>query len=454
MTRPDDSGRSGAGSSGAISVEPAPPAPTLGAPDIPGGSTVLAGTGGGESPLIYIIAGEPSGDLLGARLMTALEKLTAGQVRFAGIGGPNMQAHGLKTLFPISELAIMGIVEAIPHAFNILRRIKQTRADILRLRPAAVVTIDAPSFSLEVTKGLKGRAIPLIHYVAPQVWAWKAWRAKQLATFLDLLLVLLPFEPPYFDKWGLRTRFVGHPAVEGREEGTVSAGSPEPSQPPADVASEFRQRHGIAADARLLCVLPGSRKGEVSRLCKVFGEGIARLTGRIPNLHLVVPTVANVAAIVREETRTWPAPVTVVEGVDEKHDAFQACEAALAASGTIAVELAVAAVPTVIGYRVNPITAWLASRILKIKYVSLPNLLLDSPLLPELLQQHLTPASIASNLEPLLEDGAARQRQLDGFAKVVALLTPQDESPSMVAARAILAQVRHSSETDLPATDR
>lgn len=391
---------------------------------------------------------------MGARLMTALEKLTAGRIRFAGIGGPNMQAHNLKTLFPISELAIMGIVEAIPHAFNILRRIKQTRADIMRLRPAAVVTIDAPSFSLEVTKALKGRGISLIHYVAPQVWAWKAWRAKQLATFLDLLLVLLPFEPPYFDKWGLRTRFVGHPAVEGRDEGTTFAGAPRPSNSSVDVAGEFRRRHGIAADARLLCVLPGSRKGEVSRLCKVFGEGIARLAEGTPNLHLIVPTVANVAATVRQETATWPAPVTVVEGVDEKHDAFQACEAALAASGTIAVELAVAGVPTVIGYRVNPLTAWLASRILKIKYVSLPNLLLDRPLLPELLQHHLTADSIASNLGPLLEDDATRQRQLDGFAEVVGLLTPESETPSMVAARAILAQIEYSPEIDLPATDR
>lgn len=407
---------------------------------------------GDSGPLIYLLVGEPSGDLLGARLMTALQELTDGQVRFAGVGGPNMAERGLKSLFPISELAIMGIVEAVPHALNIYRRIKQTRAEILRERPAALVTIDAPSFTLEVAEGLQGKGIPLVHYVAPQVWAWKAWRAKHLAKYLDLLLVLLPFEPPYFEKYGLNTKFVGHPAVEGRGKvpgAAVNETGPQSTSADKESAEGFRKRHSIAPEARLVCVLPGSRKGEVMRLSNVFGEGLAELAERIPNLQVVVPTVANVASLVKEETGKWSLPVTVVEGSEEKHDAFQACEASLAASGTIAVELAVARLPTVVGYRVNPVTAWLASRILKIKYVSLPNLLLDQPLLTELLQHHLTPASIASNLAALMEDQALRQNQLDGFARVVELLTPQDESPSIVAARQILTQIK-----DQPVTDR
>lgn len=416
------------------------PAKTLPATSDTGSHAVLDG-----APLIYLIVGEPSGDLLAARLMKALEDLTGGQVRFAGVGGPNMAARGLKTLFPISELAIMGIVEALPHALNIYRRIKQTQAAILLDRPAVLVTIDAPSFTLQVARGLHGKGIPLVHYVAPQVWAWKAWRAKHLAKYLDLLLVLLPFEPPYFEKYGLSTKFIGHPAVEGRgKSSNVASESSVPDSSPtnAEANTGFRERHGIPEEARLVCVLPGSRKGEVTRLSKIFGEGLARLAERIPGLHVVVPTVTNVASLVQEETAHWSVPVTVVEGIDEKHDAFEACEAALAASGTIAVELAVAGVPTLIGYRVNPVTAWLVSRIVKIKYVSLPNLLLDQPLLTELLQQHLTPAAIASNLAALIEDQALRQNQLDGFAKVVALLTPLAESPSMVAARRILEQIK------------
>lgn len=410
-------------------------------PATTGAGSELNGDG---APLIYLIVGEPSGDLLGARLMKALQDLTGGQVRFAGIGGSNMAARGLKTLFPISELAIMGIVEAVPHALSIYRRIRQTRAEILRERPAVLVTIDAPSFTLQVSQGLKGKGIPLVHYVAPQVWAWKAWRAKHLAEYLDLLLVLLPFEPSYFEKYGLSTKFVGHPAVEGRGEVSGSMRDTDTESAPTTAVSDadFRERHGIPLQARLVCVLPGSRKGEVTRLGRVFGEGLAQLVLRFPDLHVVVPTVSNVAALVREETGKWSLPVTVIEGSDEKHDAFRACEVALAASGTIAVELAVARLPTLIGYRVNPITAWLASRFLKVKYVSLPNLLLDQPLLTELLQQHLTPAAIASNLAALIEDRALRQRQLDGFARVVALLTPQDESPSRVAARHILEQIK------------
>jgi lipid-A-disaccharide synthase len=403
---------------------------------------VLTETGqvaGGElPPLIFLVAGEPSGDLLGARLMSALKSLTHGRVRFAGVGGPNMAAHGLESLFPIDELAVMGIIEILPHAFRIYRRIKETHAAVLRNRPAVLVTIDSPSFTLEIAERLKGQGIPLVHYVAPQVWAWKAWRAKHVAKYLDLLLTLLPFEPPYFEKHGLKTLFVGHPAVEGRGA----------ARPGDDARGEFRQRYGIPRDSRVVCVLPGSRKGEVSRLSALFGAGLGRLAERIPNLHVVIPTVSNVAALVREVTADWPVPVTVVDGFMEKHDCFQESEVALAASGTVAVELAVAGVPTVIGYRASPITAWLARRLLKIKYVSLPNLLLDREVLPELLQADLTPERIAAELAALLEDDDRRQRQIKAFRQVVKILTPDGESPSMVAARQILAQIQQETATD------
>ena len=314
-----------------------------------------AGGPDATAPLIFLVAGEPSGDLLGARLMAALKAETGGQVRFAGVGGARMAEEGLTSLFPIGELAVMGIVEVLPHALNIYRRIRQTVAAAEAARPAALVTIDSPSFTLEVSQRLRGRGFPLIHYVAPSVWAWKAWRAKHIARFLDHLLALLPFEPPYFETHGLRTTFVGHPAIE---MGQVAV---DPAR--------FRARHGIASAAPLLTVLPGSRRGEVARLAPVFGATLGLLASRHEGLRAVVPTVETVAAQVEAAAGAWPVPTAVLRDPAEKYEAFAASTAALAASGTVAVELAVAGLPAVIGYRLNWLSGALARRLVKAKYV-------------------------------------------------------------------------------------
>jgi lipid-A-disaccharide synthase len=379
------------------------------------------------SPLIFLVAGEPSGDLLGARLMAALRAETGGAVRFAGIGGEHMVAQGLHSLVPITDLAVMGVFEILPHALRILRHIRTAAAAARAARPDAIVTIDSPSFSLEVSQRLRGLDVPLIHYVAPSVWAWKPWRAAAMARYLDHLLTLLPFEPPYFEKHGLATTFVGHPAIEMASR---------PTNPAA-----FRARHGIPAGAPVVCVLPGSRRGEVRRLAPLFGTAMGMLSACFPDLRAVVPTVATVAAEVTAATAFWPVPTVVLTDPDDKYEAFAASTAALAASGTVAVELAVAGVPTVVAYRVSALTAFVARRVVKVRYVSLPNILLDRAVQPELLQADCTPAKLAAALATLLADPAARAAQIAAAREAVRLLDPGAVAPSRRAAQVVLSLI-------------
>jgi lipid-A-disaccharide synthase len=377
-----------------------------------------------EAPLIFLIAGEPSGDVIGARLMAALKAESGGKVRFAGVGGERMAAEGLQSLVPISEFAVMGLVEVLPHLWRIYRHIGRIAATARRLQPAAVVTIDSPNFTLEVAKRLHGDLRPLVHYVAPQVWAWKAHRARQIAAFLDHLLVLLPFEPPYFTRHGLATTFVGHPAVEAR-------------YPPEERAA-LRQELGIPQDAPLLLVLPGSRRGEVGRLAPVFGAAIGRLGETFPDLAIVVPTVAQIARTVEAATRGWPRPVTVISDPRQKRRLFADADVALAASGTVIVELAVAQVPTIVAYRVSGFSAFLARRLLKVHFASMVNILLGRAVQPEYLQERCSAPLLASALADLLGDESARARQREAAAAAIAALTPKGETPSLRAARVIL----------------
>lgn len=373
-----------------------------------------------DAPLIFLIAGEPSGDLLGAKLMAALKAETGGQIRFAGIGGEQMIAEGLESRFPIHELAVMGFLEVVPHLLTILRRIRESVAAVKQLRPDAVVTIDSPSFTLEIAERLKGEGIPLIHYVAPQVWAWKPWRAKSISRYLDRLLVLLPFEPPYFEKHGLKTHFVGHPATEGARPRNADE----------------------AVGAPVLAVLPGSRRGEVAKLLPVFAETVRALAPRHPDLQVVIPTVETVEDMVRAGTADWPLPVEVVRGAEAKAVAFAKATAALAASGTVALELAVAGVPTVVAYRLSGIGGLLNPRWLKVPFVSLANLIAGREVQPEFLQRRCRSADIIPAVDTLLSDPAARRAQRDGAAGVVAALTPPEDTPSQAAARAVLAALK------------
>ncbi|HLY55952.1 MAG TPA: lipid-A-disaccharide synthase [Stellaceae bacterium] len=379
----------------------------------------------GAGPLFYLIAGEPSGDLLGARLMRALRERTDSRARFAGIGGEQMAAEGLESLLPIRGLAIMGVLEVLPAARRVFRWVRQTAADIERLRPDAVVTIDSSGFCFRVAERLRRKPSPppIIHYVAPMVWAWRPYRAKHAARAADHLLTLFPFEPEYFAPLGLPATFVGHPVVElGAGQGNGAA---------------FRERHGIAAEAPVLAVLPGSRHAEVRRLLPVFGRAAELLATQLPGLVIVVPTVETVAEEVAAAVVQWKLRAIVVSGTVEKFDAFSAATAALAASGTITLELAAAGLSMVVAYRIWPPTAWALRRTLQVKSVSLVNILEDREVVPELLQEDCTPERLALEVGRLMIDPNARKAQQEAFGALMRRLGG-GERPSLRAADAIL----------------
>jgi lipid-A-disaccharide synthase len=384
-------------------------------------------TEAGAPPLIFLIAGEPSGDVLGGALMVALRRRLGGAVRFAGIGGERMAAEGLTSLVPIEELAIMGIAEVLPRVRNILRRVRETAERIIQLEPACVVTIDSSGFTWRVAKLLRerGETLPLIHYVAPMVWAWRAYNARKVARWYNHLMALLPFEPPYFTAVGLACSYVGHPIIEsGADRGDGDG---------------FRRRHGIAPAETILCLLPGSRRGEVRRLLPIFGAALQRILPQHPGLRLVLPTLSHVAPLVRDFTAGWPVPVTILEGRDGKYDAFAASTVALAASGTVALELAMAELPAIITYRTNPVTAWWLRRVVKAPYANLVNLILGRLVVPELLLEECTPERISSALNELLGVADSRAAQIEGYRACLEQLGRGDLSPSLRAADQVLA---------------
>lgn len=374
--------------------------------------------------LIYLIAGEESGDVLGARLIAALRHARA-DLAFAGVGGRAMEEAGLESLFPMRELALMGLLEVVPRLHRLHRRLTQTVADIVRRRPAVVVTIDSPGFTLRVLKAIRGAGIRRAHYVAPQVWAWRAERVRQFPGLWDSLLCLLPFEPAFFARHGVPARFVGHPVCEsGADRGD---------------GARFRARYGIAPDATVLTLMAGSRRTEVSRLLPVIGRTLERLAPRFADLVPVMPLAQPVADAVRAGSRGWqPSPVVITD-TPTKHDAFAAASAALTKSGTSTLELALAGVPMVVAYRVNPLSAAIARRLITVRYASLINLLAGEEIVPEFLQEACTPTRLAAALEPLLADRAAAEQQRRGFGGVLAALRPPGGGlPSEEAARAVL----------------
>jgi lipid-A-disaccharide synthase len=383
---------------------------------------------GEAAPFLFIVAGEPSGDALGAALIAALRERTAGRLRIAGIGGEAMAAEGLESLVPLGDLAVAGIAEVLPRAPLILRRVRETVAAIQRLRPDAVITIDSSGFSWRIAQRLRRRRerLPLIHYVAPMVWAWRGGRARRMARWYDHLLTLLPFEPPYFERVGLPASCVGHPVLEsGADRGD---------------AARFRARHGTAADELVIVALPGSRGGEVRRLMPVFGEALRRLETIVGPFRVVVPTVATVVEAVSQGVSAWPGRPIVLRGAADKYDAFAASRAALAASGTVALELAMAGVPMVVAYRLNPLTEALLDRVLKVRQVNLVNLLLGRPLVPEHLSgAACAPEPLAAALAELIGDERVRSAHRAGYDEALRRLRGDGLSPSRAAADRILA---------------
>lgn len=366
---------------------------------------------------IYLIAGEPSGDLLGSRFMKAMQAKNP-NVEFVGVGGESMESAGLKSLFDISDLAVMGLAEVIPSIPKILKLIKKTVQDIENQKPDVIMTIDSWSFAARVQKKIRRKklGIPQVHYVAPQVWAWKKKRAKTMYKYVDLLLTLLPQEPKYFIPYKLEAVCVGHPVIESQ----VVHGN----------AEAFRQKFKISTDKKIISILPGSRHNEVAALFPIFLEGAKQLLERNPQLHFVVPTVKTVAARVQKMCADSALPLTIVENEQDRYDAFKASSAAVAASGTVALELAIANVPHIIGYKVSPLTGWLAKKFLHIQFVNLSNIILGREIIPELLQERCIPVNISLYIEGLLNHDEWYDKQMDGFKKVRMLLGQGEQTPS------------------------
>ena len=374
--------------------------------------------------LVYLLAGEHSGDVLGARLMAAL-RAARPDIDFAGIGGPRMASEGLESLFPMQELAVMGLLEVLPRLARLRRLMAAAETDILARRPQVLVTIDSPGFALRLLRRLRNSGIARVHYVAPQVWAWRESRVRDFPGLWDRLLCLLPFEVAFFAGHGLPACFVGHPVLEsGADTGD---------------AGRFRAAQGLAPDARVLVLMPGSRRGEAGRLLPVYGATVARLAQRFPSLFPVVPTAAAVAGTVAAATASWPVQPLIVTDIAAKHDAYAAAAAALTKSGTSTLELALAGVPMAVTYRVNPLTGAIARRLIRVPHVAMVNLLAGRKVVPELLQEECQPDRLADTVATLMEDGAAAAAQRAAFRNVLASLAPPHGPPSAAAAEAVLA---------------
>jgi lipid-A-disaccharide synthase len=372
-----------------------------------------------------LVCGEPSGDQLGAQLMAGLKALDP-TVRIVGVGGAAMAREGLQSLYPLDATAVMGLREVVPAIPAILSRVKQAMDFALETRPDAVVLIDSPDFTHRIARAIKKRdpSIPTVNYVAPQVWASRAYRARAMARYFDLVLALFPFEVPFFQAYGLKAEFVGHPVVERQARMTGGAA--------------LRARLGIAADAPLLALLPGSRKSEIRFIFPVFRQAVALLARRVPGLVTILPAVAHVAGKVREGAADWPTPLHIVEGDADKYAAFDAADVALAASGTVTAELALAKTPMVAAYRVGGLTYALVKGLMKTRFVTLPNIILDRAAVPEFVQDAATPQVLAERVEELFTDETAAAVQTEALKEFGRRLGVDAEAPSQRAARVLL----------------
>jgi lipid-A-disaccharide synthase len=370
---------------------------------------------------LFLIAGEPSGDKLGAALMAGLREL-APQVRFDGIGGPLMQAQGLTSLFPMEELSVMGIAEVLPKYLHLKRRIRQAAEAALALAPDALITTDSPDFCLRVAALVKAArpGLRTIHYVAPSVWAWRPGRAAKMARVIDHVLALLPFEPPYMTAAGMTCDFVGHPVV-------------------AEALATLAERATLATSPRpLILCLPGSRRSEVTRLAPIFGAALAHLHQRHPGLSVALPTLAHLAPLVADLTKDWTTPPRLILDPAEKRAAFAEADVALAASGTVSLELAANATPMVIAYDMHPVSWWLMKRAALIDTVTLVNLVSDTRAVPEFLGPACRPAPIAAALDAVLRDSRAQKAAM---ATTMQRLGKGGEPPGLRAARSVLSHL-------------
>lgn len=371
------------------------------------------------SPTIAIVVGEESGDMLGADLIDAIRNILPA-ARFIGVAGERMTARGMESIFPVSEVAVMGISAVIARLPGIIRRVRLTVKELVSAEPDILVIIDSPGFTHSVAKRVARRLpdLPIVDYVSPSVWAWKPWRAKQMARFIDHVLALLPFEPDVHRRLGgPPCTYVGHPLVEKR--------SLRPDTP------ESREQ---IKEPPVLVVLPGSRRSEIDRLMEPFGEALGIVRDRFPDMEVVLPAVAHLRETITEQAESWPVRPRIVSGEEAKYDAFRQADVALAASGTVTLELALAQVPMVVAYRVE----WIGRvfrPLLKVSSIVLANLVIGRNVVPEFLNEESDPQTLAAHVIRLLEPGAERREQLEGFRLLdEKMRLPDGQAPSEKAA--------------------
>ncbi len=382
---------------------------------------------------IFIIAGEPSGDVLGGKLMAEI-KQQSNTVEFVGVGGAKMEEQGLNSIFPIDDLSLMGFVEVVPHIPKLLKRINQTVATIIDQKADMVITIDSPDFCFRVISKLNknplAKKIKKVHFIAPTVWAYREKRAEKISKLYDLLLVILPFEPPYFEKHGLETLFIGHPITESAcalLQRDLSA-----------ARAEFLESHKISPNELVICAMAGSRLGEVKRILPEIIGAINILAVQNPNLVVLMPVIKKTKELVEGYSKQLQTRVILIDE-QQKYQAFTASNLAIAKSGTNNLEIAIAGLPMITVYKINPITHWLIKDMIKVKFANLINIILNRELIPEMIQDNCNPKKIADVAQNLISNPALMQNQISESQNILKILgLNSSETPSKKAAKKIL----------------
>lgn len=383
----------------------------------------------GRSPKIFLIATEPSGDHLGAALMKELRHRFGNEVAFAGIGGREMEEQGIVSPFPIGDLAIVGFAAVVKQLPMLMRRIREAAEAVIQAQPDILVIIDSPDFTHRVARRVRkaNPSIPIIDYVSPTVWAWRPGRARMMARYVDHVLAVLPFEPDEHRKLGGPTcTYIGHPLVE-----RLDTLRPD--------AQEAQRRE---TPPPLLVLLPGSRRGEIRHHMPVFGETLATLREQGLAVEAVLPTLPHLVDAVREAVAQWPVQPRIVTTEAEKQAAFRNARAALAKSGTVTLELALAGVPMVTLYRGGAVEAWIARRVVRVSSIILANLVIGENVIPEFHQEECTARNLAPALLDILNDTPQRRHQLEAFAKLDRIMATGGRSPSERAADIVVQEMK------------
>ena len=376
------------------------------------------------SPHVFLVAGEESGDRLGAALIAAIRQRSP-EAKFSGVGGAQMAALGVSSLFPLGELAIIGFADIPASLPRIVARIRETADAVIAAAPDVLVIIDSPDFTHRVARRVRARApqIPIVDYVCPSVWAWRSGRARAMKPYVDHVLALLPFEPKVMrELGGPPCTYVGHPLFEQLD----------------DLRPNAEETHRRLGDPPLLLVLPGSRGGEIRRMAGVFGEAVALTASRVGSIEVVVPAVPRLTDTVKTEVASWRIPARVVTDPTEKDAVFRTARAALTKSGTSTLELAVAGIPMVAAYKVPLFEEAIARLFLKVESIILANLVLGENVVPEFLQRDFRPERLADALVPLLTDTPERRRQVEAFGRLDSIMGIGQGAPSGRAATLVL----------------